>query len=179
LTTNLPTTEPDGEWTTIRAEDLAVGNEVAGDMLPLGQPGEIIFRRVFERNRSEWVFVAFVQWDGFHDSTTFLAHAPVRARFLPAPRVADPTGLAYSRPADGDEPQPVAGREPMHTGGLTEQGLVDETAAEPPIHYAPSRGGALSACDLDLAELANGELWSEKGGRVTCRACLDAMPQVG
>lgn len=49
------------------------------------------------------------------------------------PEPADPTGLAYSRPADGDEPQPAAGREPMHTGGVTEQGLVDET---PQVSFA-------------------------------------------
>lgn len=42
---------------------------------------------------------------------------------------ASPTGLDYSRPAD--EPQPVAGREPMHTGAVTESGLVDvEPATE-------------------------------------------------
>jgi hypothetical protein len=44
----------------------------------------------------------------------------------------DPTGLAYSRADDGDEPQPVAAREPMHTGGLTEAGLIDES-----VPYCP------------------------------------------
>lgn len=46
------------------------------------------------------------------------------------PRVAepDPTGMAYTR-ADDDavDPTQPGPREPLHTGGMTESGLVDET----------------------------------------------------
>ena len=38
-----------------------------------------------------------------------------------------PSPLLYARPADGDEPQQVGAREPLHTGAVTEAGLVDET----------------------------------------------------
>jgi hypothetical protein len=40
----------------------------------------------------------------------------------------DPLGLAYTR-ADDDaaDPTPTGPREPLHTGGMTEGGLVDET----------------------------------------------------
>lgn len=41
---------------------------------------------------------------------------------------ADPTGQLYSRADDGqDDPTPPGPREPLHTGGMTEGGLVDET----------------------------------------------------
>lgn len=40
----------------------------------------------------------------------------------------DDNGFGYSRADDGDDPTPVSGaRVPMHNGGMTEQGLVDET----------------------------------------------------
>jgi hypothetical protein len=44
----------------------------------------------------------------------------------------DPTGLAYSRADDADDPTPVSpGRVPLHTGGVVDGGrLVDETPAE-------------------------------------------------
>jgi hypothetical protein len=133
--TTVPTTNADSEWVTKRADQLFFGDRIAGDLLPLGQPGEVIFTRFFERNNSEWMFVAFVQWDGFHDSTTFLASAAVRVRVAEPRHVADPTGLAYSRADDEpDDPTPVSGhRVAPHTGGLTEQGLVDETPPEPVV----------------------------------------------
>ena len=50
----------------------------------------------------------------------------------PAP-TADPLGLAYTRADDEpDDPTPVSpARVPMHNGGMTDDGLVDETPAEP------------------------------------------------
>lgn len=44
----------------------------------------------------------------------------------------DPTGLAYSRADDADDPTPVSpARVPLHTGGVVDGGrLVDETPAE-------------------------------------------------
>lgn len=56
----------------------------------------------------------------------------IRNAFAAAERVrkesADQNGLDYSRPADGDDPQQIGQREPLHTGAMTEAGLVDETA---------------------------------------------------
>jgi hypothetical protein len=47
----------------------------------------------------------------------------------PADQDPDPTGLNYTR-ADDDtaDPTPPGPREPLHTGAMTEHGLVDETA---------------------------------------------------
>jgi hypothetical protein len=135
LETNLPATEPDSEWTPKRAVELAVGDRVAGDMLPLGQPGDVLFVRPFERDRSQWVFVAFVQWDGFHDSTTFLATARIRVRVAEPQHVPDPTGLAYTRADDDDEAtQQLGHRIDPHVGAVTDEGLVDETPGEPVDH---------------------------------------------
>jgi hypothetical protein len=67
----------------------------------------------------------------------------------PAPVPADPTGLTYSREAD--DPTPVSpARVPLHTGGMTDGGLVDETD-----------GGHVEACagtddDTRWAECACG-----------------------
>lgn len=43
-----------------------------------------------------------------------------------AAQPADPIGLAYTGADDGEQPQPIGGREPLH-GGMTDEGLVDET----------------------------------------------------
>lgn len=173
MDTNLPTPDPDSEWATKRADQLHVGDYLSGDLLPLGQHSEVLFTRFFERDRSEWFFIAFVQWDGFHDSTTFLASAPVRVRIAEPTHVEDPTGLAYSR-AD-DEPttrltvfasgmggpdrdvvltRPGRRVEP-HTGALTEQGLVDETPAETVVRYFSFGHGQtdpLDSQDMDLVD---------------------------
>lgn len=46
----------------------------------------------------------------------------------------DPTGLGYSRETDADDPTPVSpARVPLHTGAMTERGLVDETPASNPV----------------------------------------------
>lgn len=62
---------------------------------------------------------------------------------------------------------------------VTDEGLVDET--ERKVHFGRDPFGLLarSACDLELAKLPTDEYWTEVGGNVTCRACLDAMPQAG
>lgn len=42
--------------------------------------------------------------------------------------LADPTGLTYGRGDEGGDPRPVSpARVPLHTGGMTDEGLVDET----------------------------------------------------
>jgi hypothetical protein len=50
-------------------------------------------------------------------------------RPLPCPdHPADPTGLAYSRADDADDPAPAGGaRVEPHVGAVTDDGLVDET----------------------------------------------------
>lgn len=230
MTTNLTADEA----VTKPAFELVVGDHVMGDLLPLGVPGEVIFRRLFERNRSEWMFVAYVQRDGFHDSTTFLADAPIRVRAAEPSRVADPTGLTYTRADDEatgsiavavvglDGPagdvvltRPARRVEP-HNGGMTDEGLVDET--EVPHEVLVERGlidgdgelteagreGLRSAianslvdetpaeaamhfrhwndetsCGVAIMRLPSGDSWTTVGGHVTCKACLDAMPQAG
>jgi hypothetical protein len=186
LDQNLPAAEPESEWATKRADQLHLGDRIAGDMLPLGQPGEVIFTRFFERNGSEWMYVAFVQWDGFHDSTTFLASAPVRVRTAEPKRVEDPTGLTYTR-AD-DEPEGVQvfmsgmtgpasevvltrpRRVEPHTGAMTDEGLVDET---PLLHYPAGEG--YSICGLHVTALPEGS-FTKDYARVSCRPCADGMP---
>lgn len=75
----------------------------------------------------------------------------------------DPTGLAYSRTDDEpDDPAPVSpARVPMHTGAVTEQGLVDETRAGL-IHMAYADGGTVCEANGALSFL-----WSD----VTCPDC--------
>lgn len=62
-----------------------------------------------------------VTYDGF-DS---LAEAKLQLSW----HIADPSGQDYGRAdtADQADPTPTGPREPLHTGGMTEQGLVDET----------------------------------------------------
>lgn len=58
-----------------------------------------------------------------------LDNAELRVRWTAAVAAeTDPIGLAYTR-ADDDtaDPTPTGPREPLHTGGMTEGGLVDET----------------------------------------------------
>lgn len=189
---------PADEVVTKPASELAVGDRVLGDLLPLGVPGEVLYRRLFERDRSEWMFVAFVQWDGHHDSTTFLASAPVRVRVAEPQRVADPTGLAYTR-ADDDLDEFIATanadmaealdkvvdteaglqrvkesvRVPPHTGAVTDEGLVDETPTR--MHF--SEQGNWTACSLPIGggRSPADEGWTNVGGQVTCKSCLDSL----
>lgn len=110
-----------------RADQLVVGDRIDAEYLPvIATPAEVIFVRVHEYRRERLVFVAFIQDDGFIDSTGYLADAEIR--IVPA---ANPPGLDFSRADDEpDDPTPVSpARVPMHTGGMTEGGLVDETRA--------------------------------------------------
>ena len=62
----------------------------------------------------------------------------------------DPTGLSYSREAD--DPTPVSGaRVEMHTGAVTDEGLVDETSkvfacTGHGIHPHPGNDGGSMVC---------------------------------
>jgi hypothetical protein len=114
-------------------------------------------------------------------------HASARVRFgdvtysliswhkdgRPAEPEPDPTGLAYTRADDADDPTPVSGaRVEPHVGGMTDEGLVDET---PPTHY--SYYADVTECGIPIADMPHGHNATNVGGAVTCQACLDAMPQ--
>lgn len=89
---------------------------------------------------------------------------------------ADPFGLAYTRAdSEADDPTPVSpARVPMHTGGMTAEGLVDETPA-PVWHF--SEKGTWTACALLVGGSAfpMDEGWTNTGAHVTCKACLDSL----
>lgn len=90
----------------------------------------------------------------------------------PQPEPVD-LGLAYSRADDADDPAPVSSvRVDPHMGGLTEDGLIDET---PPTHY--SGYANVTQCGIRIPDMPHGHNATNVGGAVTCRACLDAMPQ--
>lgn len=61
----------------------------------------------------------------------FAPEQPMPPGFEYVRDAADPTGLAYTRADDGEQPQPVAGREPMHTGAMTASGLIEVDNSEP------------------------------------------------
>ncbi len=66
------------------------------------------------------------------ESPTIVDYIPrmtLHARLVIGAIAADPTGLAYTRADDGpDDPTPVSpARVPMHTGAVTDDGLVDES----------------------------------------------------
>lgn len=75
-----------------------------------------------------------VKWPSSREGlldVTWQAYAP-KEEPKPEPEpVADPTGQAYTRADDGaDDPTPVSpARVPLHTGAVTDEGLVDETEA--------------------------------------------------
>lgn len=113
---------------TKRADELIVGDRIAAEYVPHGDEAEVLFVRLHEyRSGERWVFVAYELKGGFHDSTSYRPDGAIEV--TPADH---PTGLAYTR-ADDDtaDPTPPGPREPLHTGAMTEHGLVDETPAEP------------------------------------------------
>jgi hypothetical protein len=89
---------------------------------------------------------------------------------------ADPTGLAYTRADDEpDDPTPVSpARVPMHTGAMTDGGLVDETPARL-THF--SERATWTACSLLIggSSFPADDGWTNVGGQVTCPACLDSL----
>jgi hypothetical protein len=104
-----------------RADELVVGDHIDPKHLPFAtEPGEALLVRLHDYRGGSWVFVAWVQGDGYHDSTSFLPDAEV----LVEP--AGPIGHDYSR--EPDDPTPVSpARVPLHTGAMTDGGLVDES----------------------------------------------------
>lgn len=111
---------------TRRADQLVVGDRILHEFLPspwFKESGEVVFVKVHNYRKGRYVFVAYMQDNGFYDSTSYQPDGTVGV--IPT----DPTGLAYSRADDGpDDPTPVSpARVPLHTGGMTDCGLVDET----------------------------------------------------
>lgn len=105
-----------------RAAELVVGDRILPDLLPAvaSEPGEVRDVELYTYVGTKWVYVSYRLSSGLIEATHYLPYAQLLV--YPAD-----TGQLYSRPAD--DPQPSAGREPMHTGGMTEGGLVDETVA--------------------------------------------------
>ena len=95
-----------------RADQLVVGDRILHRFLPAPfapGPAEVVFLKLHEYRGSRWVFVAYKQDNGFYDATSYMPEGEVEV--YPA---ADPTGQAYSREADGETTQPIAGRVPAH-----------------------------------------------------------------
>lgn len=86
----------------------------------------------------------------------------------------DGTGFDYSRTAD--DPQPAGHREPMHTGAVTESGLVDESESQPqqPFHLAAE--SMRTFCGIPIMDLPTGVGWTNDHGAVTCQACIAEVP---
>jgi hypothetical protein len=111
-----------------RADELVVGDRILHEFLPspwFREPGEVVFIKVHDYRKGRYVFVAYMQDSGFYDSTSYEPGGEVGV--IPA----DPIGLDYSRADDApDDPTPVSpARVPLHTGAMTDCGLVDETSA--------------------------------------------------
>jgi hypothetical protein len=131
-----------------RADQLVVGDRILPHRLPapyFKEPGEVVFVKVHDYRKGRYVFVAYVQDNGFYDSTSYEPDGEVEV--YPAP----PLGHDYSRAGDGETTQPIAGRLPAHledgrtgevvmVGGQTATPVneVDDSLSEPgyPV-YAP------------------------------------------
>jgi hypothetical protein len=122
-----------------RADQLVVGDRIAAKRLPFASDlGEVLLVRLHDYRGADWVFVAWMQPDGYHDSTSFLPDATIEV--VPA---ADPSGHGFSREAD--DPTPASGgRIEPHTGGMTNRGLVDES--EPGPTCSGSNGWVQADC---------------------------------
>jgi hypothetical protein len=109
----------------MRADQLSVGDLVPDQFLPHRfnkGPAEV---RFVADDGEEHTFFAFRYPNGQHDSTTVLSESALE--IWPAPAV---PGLDYSRADDGETTQAIGVREPLHTGAMTEGGLVDESTSE-------------------------------------------------
>jgi hypothetical protein len=99
-----------------RADQLVVGDRIQPGYLPAyARSGEarvmLVDRYAFQG--ADWVFVAFACADGDRNCTYYLPNGEVKV--LPAD--------------DGEITQAIGVREPLHTGEVTEGGLVEETVA--------------------------------------------------
>lgn len=147
------------------ARDLQVGDRINGYLLPAGMPGDVLFVKAHTQTGEAWVFVAFEQADGRHDSTDFLADSPIVLDRAVDP--AERAGLNYGR---GDESaQPSAGRRPAHVGGVHSGGVVVEEPA--PVHFQFLVGD--TACGL--VKVPDGHDGVARTEDVTCPACAAVL----
>lgn len=114
------------------AENLATVRRIAA-VLGLDADEYLDDRTVLRHRVAEHVWYELYAW---HKSGRGQTDELERLRARVAELEADRTGLAYTR-ADDDavDPTSTGPREPLHTGGMTEGGLVDETPAEPVTVY--------------------------------------------
>jgi hypothetical protein len=71
-----------------RADQLVVGDRILPAYLPafsLKSPAEVIFVRVHDYHRGQWVFIAYAHEDGFHDCTSYLPQGEVEVYPASAP----------------------------------------------------------------------------------------------
>jgi hypothetical protein len=139
-----------------RADQLVVGDRILHKYLPspwFPEPGEVVYVKVHDYRRGRYVFVAYMQDNGFYDSTSYQVDGYVQV--IPAD-----TGLGYSRPADGETTQPIAGRVPPHFGAVVNEGghtavevaggliAIDppEVARELHIPHCPARYDSSEPC---------------------------------
>ena len=126
-----------------RADQLVVGDRIAHHRLPSTYaegPGEVVYVKPHVYRGNSSVFVAYVHKDGYYDSTSYLPDGVVEV--FPAD-----TGLAYSRP--DEDPQPVAGRTPVHFGAVVDEGGPRELLAIVPsteggVAFATAPAGAVT-----------------------------------
>jgi hypothetical protein len=103
---------------TKRADQLVVGDRILPESLPTSyfkEIGEVVFVKVHDYHAGRYVFVAYMQDNGFYDSTSYEPDSPVMV--YPAD-----AGLGYSRADDGETTQPIAGRVPPHFGAVVDEG---------------------------------------------------------
>jgi hypothetical protein len=135
----------------MRADQLSVDDLVPDAYLPHRfnkGPAEV---RFVADDGEGHTFFAFRYPNGQHDSTTVLSESaleiwpapaapdldssctcplgPEDAHFADCP-LYDSMGLGYSRADDGEITQAIGVREPLHTGAMTEGGLVDESPCD-------------------------------------------------
>lgn len=168
--------------TTKRADELVVGDRIARRFLVFGEPAQVIFVRPYRlKDDSErWMFVAYKDDSGFHDSTSLLALRPVPIEARPA----DPLGQFDSR-VDDEGPAEDMTVTRFGRGDETAPGLIVGDTAEEQM------GNAYAAYERDEAELRETVHWctsdvidlviacGNQGGpftkdfdKVTCRDCL-------
>ena len=134
-----------------RADELVVGDRIQPGHLPAyARSGEGVVRYVelYHYRGADWVFAAFATADGDRNC----------AHYLPAGEVlvipGGPIGHDLSRPADGGEPQPVAGRIPPHfeNGRTGEVVAIDAEEQQRWAALDEERAAAIAAGAVDPAE---------------------------
>ena len=146
--------QPGGTDQQIMARVDAIGHAL------FGKPGkpQRMGGNTWHYNVSGTVGVVRVDvYDGIADPETPKREAELAALRARVAELESRDPLAYSRPADSDDPQPVAGRVPPHMGAMTGHGLVDETPAEP-LASALANSAAGNVTDLgDFTQYADND----------------------